>query len=173
MADLLRQYGTLLQPGVFFLGKPIGAFFGVAQLIGQHRSFLFACSQRHPGVGQLRLYCLHVSGQVLPRYCRFLKAHHQTFPLRAQRDQFLPRAVCDLLQLHLVGGQVRKARFLLAQCGLLGRDLPVRRGEILLEPGDALLIALALPGALGEGRFLVMLELGTRLRQLAVERRSS
>lgn len=61
-----------------------------------------------------------------------------------------------LLQLHLVDDQVREARFLLAKCGLLGRDLSIHRSEILLEPGDALLIALAFLGAQGGGRFLVM-----------------
>lgn len=51
----------------------------------------------------------------------------------------------------------------------LASHLPISAGQLLSEPVDALFIRLTLFGALCSRRFLVVLELGARLRQLMVE----
>jgi hypothetical protein len=65
---------------------------------------------------------------------------------------------------------MRQLSFLLAKRCLLRSDVPVGAGQLVFEARDALVVGLPFLGTLDCCRVLIILELGARLRQLAVER---
>ena len=166
----VHECAALLQPSSLFVGQVGGLFLGAAQLLAQQLALARLAGQFGTDLRQLLLCCVESSFRAPLSSCLVFEATGEPITREACDHQFLLRVAQRVLMTGLLGRQMGDGRLLLAERRPLRGDVTLGASQILFEARDALFVSLPLLGSLRRGRVLVMLELNSRLRQLAVER---